>query len=85
MKAPYLVDVSVPTHKRSNTCTNSCTPNHQDNQPHLGHGCPGVGLLADVLDDPGPVHGDAGERPNSRHGGYYGHNAICLRQDVLLL
>ena len=21
----------------------------------------GVGLLADVLDDPGPVHGDAGE------------------------
>ena len=83
MKAPYLVDVSVPTHKRSNTRCNCCTPNYQDNQLHLGHGSPGVGLLADVLDDPGPVHGDAGEGPNSRHGGYYGHNAVYLRQDVV--
>ena len=65
MKAPYLIDVSVPTHKRSDTCSNRCTPNYEENQPHLGHGCPGVGLLADVLDDPGPVHGDAGEGPNS--------------------
>ena len=44
-----------------------------------------VGVPADVLDNPGPLQGEAGEGPDGCHGGYDRNDTIHLKKKIYLL
>ena len=81
----YLIDIIAPAKQGQNTCNESSTPDQDYHPLDGGHGGPVVGVPADVLDNPGPLQGEAGEGPDGCHGGYDRNDTIHLKKKIYLL